>query len=764
MSNISNRHRVVQVITGPIGAKGDIGASGSSQPFSEVSNGNWSTANNIQITGSLTVSGSNTFTNIGSTILSGSVSISGSATATSFIGNGSQLTNLPGQLSIAALNAFTSSVVTTASLNNITGSFTTTSSFNSFTSSYKTDSASFDTRITNITTGTGFVTSATFTTYTSSVNTRFSGIEALTSSISALNDITSSFDTRLDAIEALTSSISALNNITSSLLTISRYEIDSGSINDTFDAVTTSVSTLSSDFTTYSAATDLSLDALFTLSTTQDENIVSLTSATASYVTNSQTASFVTNAQTSSMTVLSSSYAATASYALNAPVIDTTIFVTTSSFNVFTGSIQTQVNNLTNNTSSYVTNSQTSSMLAPYVLTSVTASMSVLSSSFAATASFAPSYVLNSATSSFVTNAQTSSFVTNSQTASMSVATASLALRASGSLTGSLLGTATTASYVLNAISSSYAATASYINSLYASNHTASFTNQSTWTITHNLNTRYVIVQTFDINHNQIIPQEITLTNSNTVTVIFPQVESGYSVITVGGALLNTQPPAGNANTIQYNNGGAFGGSDLFTFDGTSVEISDAGNQPFISSNNRTLYTPTGRIALASGDDLYMNSEVNVYKLHRRSYPEDFTGNGTAAGDLFQYDTWNAGTYNDFDVIYLESNNAWFTIDQSDVTTARQMLGINLSGRILTEGYITISDRSGDDVPWVDGILVTGAPVYIKEHDASAPYMSTTVPTTGIVRILGHLMYNNVNVNTHLWMMKFRPDHTWVQI
>jgi hypothetical protein len=66
------------------------------------------------------------------------------------------------------------------------------------------------------------------------------------------------------------------------------------------------------------------------------------------------------------------------------------------------------------------------------------------------------------ATSSYATQATsafTASYVLTAQTAS-------LALRASGSLTGSLLGTATTASYVLNAVTASYvllAQTASYV-------------------------------------------------------------------------------------------------------------------------------------------------------------------------------------------------------------------------------------------------------------------------------------------------------------
>ena len=88
--------------------------------------------------------------------------------------------------------------------------------------------------------------------------------------------------------------------------------------------------------------------------------------------------------QTSSLSVLSSSYALTASFALNAGTsIDTSSFVNTSSFNSytasingFTGSIQTQVNNLQAATASYITSAQTSSM-------------TVLSASYALTASFA---------------------------------------------------------------------------------------------------------------------------------------------------------------------------------------------------------------------------------------------------------------------------------------------------------------------------------------------------------------------------------------
>jgi len=103
--------------------------------------------------------------------------------------------------------------------------------------------------------------------------------------------------------------------------------------------------------------------------------------------------------------------------------IDTSSFVTTSSFNAFTGSYQvdsssfnTKINSLTLATSSYVLNSQTSS------------------------------FVTNSQTSSFVTTSSFNAFTGSYNTGSFT-----------GSFTGSLFGTASWA------FSSSQALTASYV-------------------------------------------------------------------------------------------------------------------------------------------------------------------------------------------------------------------------------------------------------------------------------------------------------------
>lgn len=53
----------------------------------------------------------------------------------------------------------------------------------------------------------------------------------------------------------------------------------------------------------------------------------------------------------------------------------------------------------------------------------------------------------------------------------------------------------------------------------------------STYTITHNLNEDYPIVQIYDTNKNQVIPASITSSNSNNVSVIFDNTFTGTVVV-----------------------------------------------------------------------------------------------------------------------------------------------------------------------------------------------------------------------------------------
>jgi hypothetical protein len=70
---------------------------------------------------------------------------------------------------------------------------------------------------------------------------------------------------------------------------------------------------------------------------------------------------------------------------------------------------------------------------------------------------------------------------------------------------------------------------------LSGSNVTQSFVNSSTWAFTHSLGVRTPIINVFDSNYNQVIPQNIELLNTASAIITFPTLESGFAIASVGG-------------------------------------------------------------------------------------------------------------------------------------------------------------------------------------------------------------------------------------
>lgn len=94
-----------------------------------------------------------------------------------------------------------------------------------------------------------------------------------------------------------------------------------------------------------------------------------------------------------------------------------------------------------------------------------------------------------------------------------------------GSFTGSFLGDLEgTASFV---ISASHAITASYVDNRYEE----SITGNSSYTITHNLNEDYPIVQIYDNNKEQVLPSTISASNANAVFVEFASNFDGRVIV-----------------------------------------------------------------------------------------------------------------------------------------------------------------------------------------------------------------------------------------
>ena len=114
-----------------------------------------------------------------------------------------------------------------------------------------------------------------------------------------------------------------------------------------------------------------------------------------------------------------------------------------------------------------------------------------------------------------------------------------------------------------------------------------SFTNQSTWVVTHNLDTPNAIVQVYDNNNYQLIPQTVRLTDDNTVTITFPTQESGYAVVAKGGHIVSGSISAdnidglGEAVTSEINALGVFSGSAQITMGG---DVTGTANATVIAS------------------------------------------------------------------------------------------------------------------------------------------------------------------------------------
>jgi hypothetical protein len=79
---------------------------------------------------------------------------------------------------------------------------------------------------------------------------------------------------------------------------------------------------------------------------------------------------------------------------------------------------------------------------------------------------------------------------------------------------------------------------------------TASFDTQSTISVSHNFNSRNIIVSVYGIDNSQIIPASVTLTDTNTTTVTLSSAESGYVVVAKGGHIVSGSVDANNISGL----------------------------------------------------------------------------------------------------------------------------------------------------------------------------------------------------------------------
>lgn len=130
----------------------------------------------------------------------------------------------------------------------------------------------------------------------------------------------------------------------------------------------------------------------------------------------------------------------------------------------------------------------------------------------------------------------------------------------------------------------------------------------TTWTVNHNLNTRYLSVTPVDATNVSYVGRydypEIYYNTQNQLTLTFPTAVTGkVAVIGSGGY----EYPAGGVDTsVQFNDGGVLNGSTAFTFNKTSntVSVQNLNTTVITTGAAATSGTITGNWTLGSGSRL----------------------------------------------------------------------------------------------------------------------------------------------------------------
>ena len=129
----------------------------------------------------------------------------------------------------------------------------------------------------------------------------------------------------------------------------------------------------------------------------------------------------------------------------------------------------------------------------------------------------------------------------------------------------------------------------------------------STWTINHALNYKYVNVDVYDNNDQLMLPQTVTATNNNTLTLVFATPTSGNATISKGGAkILNGLNDLGNGS---------------YQFTGSLVVTGEVDAQNF---------NTTSDISLKTNLELIENSLDKVEKLNGYTFDwvENYNNDG----------------------------------------------------------------------------------------------------------------------------------------
>lgn len=181
----------------------------------------------------------------------------------------------------------------------------------------------------------------------------------------------------------------------------------------------------------------------------------------------------------------------------------------------------------------------------------------------------------------------------------------------------------------------------------------------------------------------------------------------------------------------------------------------DFSNRDLLDNTGNGVFNWAG-VASTIDSRLYLNQTIS--STVRDSLVTNVGYGGFALNDV-TFDT----SVQQFDLVFLDTDGIWYQVNQGN-SSSTKMLGIcngynpmTYIGTVITEGDVVVTTGAG--YPQVQSANY-GLPVYIRE--SAGTVMSTAIPTTGYVRLLGHC-YHNPGAGTE-WIMKFRPSHEWIEL
>jgi hypothetical protein len=200
------------------------------------------------------------------------------------------------------------------------------------------------------------------------------------------------------------------------------------------------------------------------------------------------------------------------------------------------------------------------------------------------------------------------------------------------------------------------------------------------------------------------------------------------------------------------------------TLDSYGVQSVDWENRTLIDSATNNVIDFSG----TSGLNI-VNYRPTV-ELQEDTTQDQFTQNvlGTAvfnaAGSVVEVQTNIDTSVSSSFLVYLDTDGIWKRANQT-TDTSTKMLGICIQpynkGSVLTEGMVTVTTSSAIlNVPLVAGTTFYGMPVYFTGSSAK---LTTNKPTSGYVRVAGHMYYNSTT-NSDYWIMRFNPSNDWYKI